>query len=190
MMGKIACCNVLSDLFAEGVMSVDTLQMLLSLSTRMDEKVRGKVAKMIMAGFKDSAREAGCTVQSCEAVFNPWVVLGGIASSVCSPEEFIIPNGAEPGDVLVLTKPLGTQVAVNVYQWMNSKPSTKGYERWENLKKNVIGTDAALKAYYTAMASMCTLNLTAANLMHKYGGRAATDITGFGMLLIVLIYLG
>ena len=42
-----------------------------------------------------------------------------MASSVCRPENIIMPDGAEPGEVLVLTKPLGTQIAVNAHQWIN-----------------------------------------------------------------------
>ena len=41
---------------------------------------------------------------------NPWCTIGGVATTVCQPNEFIIPDSAVVGDVLVLTKPLGTQV--------------------------------------------------------------------------------
>ena len=42
-----------------------------------------------------------------------------MASSVCRPENIIMPEGAQPGEVLVLTKPLGTQIAVNAHQWID-----------------------------------------------------------------------
>ena len=43
---------------------------------------------------------------------NPWLSVGGVATSICRPEEYILPDSALVGDVLVLTKPLGTQVRV------------------------------------------------------------------------------
>ena len=45
-----------------------------------------------------------------QTVMNPWLSVGGVATSICRPEEYILPDSALVGDVLVLTKPLGTQV--------------------------------------------------------------------------------
>lgn len=56
------------------------------------------------------------------------------------------------GDVLVLTKPLGTQVAVNAYQWIDVP------EKWNRIKL-VVGEDDVRKAYLRAMYSMARLNL-------------------------------
>ena len=50
---------------------------------------------------------------------NPWVLLGGCATSVLPRDKFVMPSAAVPGDVLICTKPLGTQVAVNLNQWMD-----------------------------------------------------------------------
>ncbi len=72
---------------------------------------------------------------------------------------------------MVLTKPLGTQVAVNAHQWLDKK------ERWNRIKL-VISDEEARKAYQRAMDSMARLNRTAARLMHKYNAHAATDVTG------------
>ncbi len=62
------------------------------------------------------------------------------------------PDGAVVGDVLVLTKPLGTQVAVNAYQWIDVP------EKWNRIKL-VVGEDDVRKAYLRAMYSMARLNL-------------------------------
>ncbi len=75
------------------------------------------------------------------------------------------------GDVLVLTKPLGTQVAVNAHQWLDQP------ERWNRIKL-VVSEEDVRKAYQRAMDSMARLNRTAARLMHKYNAHGATDITG------------
>lgn len=83
----------------------------------------------------------------------------------------IRPESAEVGDVLVLTKPLGTQVAVNAHQWLDQP------ERWEKIKYSVT-EELVRKGYERAMDSMVRLNRTAAMLMHKYNAHGATDVTG------------
>merc|ERR1712012_602603 len=128
MQGKISCANVLSDLYAMGVTECDNMLMLLAVSTKMTEKERDVVMPLIMRGFKDCALEAGTTVTGGQTVMNPWCTIGGVASTVCQPNEFIIPDSAVVGDVLVLTKPLGTQVALNAHQWLDQP------ERWNRIK--------------------------------------------------------
>ena len=81
------------------------------------------------------------------------------------------PESAVVGDVLVLTKPLGTQIAVNAHQWLDQP------ERWNRIKQ-VLSKEEARKAYQRAMDSMARLNRTAARLMHKYNAHGATDVTG------------
>ena len=61
---------------------------------------------------QDCAEQAGTTVQGGQTSVNPWVIIGGVATSVCTKNEIIIPENAIVGDVLVLTKPLGTQVRI------------------------------------------------------------------------------
>jgi selenide,water dikinase len=49
-------------------------------------------------------------VQGGQTSVNPWLIVGGVATSICTKNEMIIPENAVVGDLLVLTKPLGTQV--------------------------------------------------------------------------------
>ena len=63
------------------------------------------------------------------------------------------PDAAVPGDVLVLTKPLGTQVAVNAHQWLDQS------ERWNRIKL-VVSEEDVKKSYMRAMDSMARLNKT------------------------------
>ncbi|XP_023229447.1 selenide, water dikinase [Centruroides sculpturatus] len=175
IMGKIACANVLSDLYALGVTECDNMLMILAISQKMSEKERDTVVPLLMRGFKDCAYDAGTQITGGQSVVNPWLTIGGVATSVCQPNEFIVPDNAVVGDVLVLTKPLGTQVAVNAYQWLDQP------ERWNRIKL-VVGEDDVRKAYHRAMDSMARLNRTAARLMHKYNAHGATDVTGFGLL--------
>ena len=55
-----------------------------------------------------------------QTVFNPWPMMGGCAISVVEDGGFVMPNHAQPGDVLVLTKPLGTRLAINAMQWLKT----------------------------------------------------------------------
>lgn len=63
------------------------------------------------------------------------------------------PDNAIDGDVLVLTKPLGTQVAVNLHQWIGDE------EKWAAVR-SVVTEEEAEKAYQRSMASMAKLNRT------------------------------
>ncbi len=177
--GRVAACNVLSDLFANGVVEVDTMLMLLATSSDMEERERDAATTALIRGFNDTCRAAGTSVTGGQTVSNPWPIIGGVASATVAEREIIRPEGARPGDVLVLTKPLGTQMAVNVWQW---RPGTeRSLPRWPRIA-HVVDEEAAAVAYDTAVESMGRLNQTAARLMHVHGATAATDVTGFGLL--------
>lgn len=88
--GKIACANVLSDLYSEGVTECDNMLMLLGVSMKMTEKERDVVIPLMMRGFRDCALEAGCDVTGGQTVLNPWCTIGGVATTVCQPNEFIL----------------------------------------------------------------------------------------------------
>lgn len=175
-MGKIACANVLSDLYAMGVMECDNMLMLLGLSSKFTEEERDIVVPLMLQGFRDLAAEAGTTVTGGQTVVNPWCLIGGVATSVCQQNEFIMPDQAVVGDVLVLTKPLGTQPAVNAFQWMNQKN-----QHWNRIR-HAISVEETEKAYTDAIVHMSRLNRHGARLMHVFGAHAATDVTGFGIL--------
>lgn len=177
MQGRIACANVLSDLYAMGVVNCHNMLMLLAVSKDMTDKERDVVIPLMMQGFQDTAQEAGCLVTGGQTVMNPWVTIGGVASSVCGRADIIMPEGARPGDLLLLTKPIGTQVAVNAHQWLE-----EGGERWQKVVAKGTSREEVLAAYRAATLSMARLNLTGARLMHKHGATAATDVTGFGIL--------
>ena len=88
--GKIACANVLSDLYAMGVTECDNMLMLLAISTKMSEKERDVIVPLMMRGFKDCALEAGSSVTGGQTVMNPWCTIGGVATTVCQPNELIV----------------------------------------------------------------------------------------------------
>ena len=119
-MGRIAAANVLSDAYALGLARPpDTVLMLLCAARDIpSEQLRGAVAQSMMAGFMDACHQAGTAVTGGQTTLNPWPLIGGVAECVVRGDEVVFPDGAVPGDTLVLTKPLGTQVAVNLYQWL------------------------------------------------------------------------
>lgn len=49
---------------------------------------------------------------------NPWPIIGGVANVVCHDDDYLKVNRGRVGDILVLTKPIGTQVAVNLNEWI------------------------------------------------------------------------
>lgn len=88
--GKIACANVLSDLYAMGVAECDNMLMLLGVSTDMTAKEREVVTSLMIKGFNDLAEEAGTSVNGGQSVLNPWYIIGGVATSVVAADEFIM----------------------------------------------------------------------------------------------------
>lgn len=177
MQGKIACANVLSDIYALGVTECDNMLMLLGVPRKFSDEERDAVMPLIISGFKDAAKEAETKVTGGQTVFNPWCIIGGIATSAVLPNE-IIPPHAEAGNVLVLTKPLGTQVAVNAKQWKDQNS-----ERYKKLiKSKQITPEDIDRAYLEAQYNMAHLNRKAATLMRHFNARGATDVTGYGIL--------
>eukprot|EP00744_Colponema_vietnamica_P004978 GILI01007354.1.p1 GENE.GILI01007354.1~~GILI01007354.1.p1 ORF type:complete len:251 (-),score=76.57 GILI01007354.1:445-1197(-) len=149
--------------------------MLLGISNKMNLTEREVITRSIIQGFNEAAKEAETLVTGGQTVYNPWPIIGGVAISVCKTPEFVVPINAKPGDVVVLTKPLGTQVAVNVYQWMHQP------ERWAKVEP-LLSKEQGAEAYLKACESMGRLNRNAARLMIKYGAHCGTDVTGFGIL--------
>lgn len=176
VMGRIACANVLSDLYALGIYKCDNLLMLLGLSLKMKDEERDVIVPLMVEGFKDAAKDAETKVTGGDTTLNPWCTIGGVASAVCKMEDVVWPNKATPGDVLVLTKPLGTQVAVLCYSWLRDNSA-----RWERAKE-VITESEARNAFEIAVKMMCVLNKTGASLMSLFKAHGSTDVTGFGIL--------
>ena len=108
LQGRISCCNVLSDIYAMGISRVDHMLMILGISSGMLEADQEIVTREMMRGFNDCANEAGTKITGGQSIMNPWPMIGGVANVMCNQDEFIRPNHGQVGDVLVLTKPLGT----------------------------------------------------------------------------------
>ena len=158
-----------------GVTEIDNVLMILGVSITMNELERKVITKEMMRGFNDKAIQAGTIVTGGQSVMNPWPTIGGTAISVVNKNKVKYPNNAKAGYKLILTKPLGTRVCVNLAQWFIEKRVN-----WEKSKEYITESEM-WESYYLAEESMSRLNINAAKLMGKYNVGACTDITGFGI---------
>ena len=126
--------------------------MILGVSIQMRENEREIITRNLIKGFNDKAIEAGTNVTGGQSVMNPWPIIGGTAFSVLPKKNVVFPNNCRNGDVLLLTKPLGTQVAVNLVQWL-----IENNEKYHKCKE-FVSDDEIWNSYYTAEKSMSKLN--------------------------------
>lgn len=183
--GQIAFANVVSDIYAVGVTEIDQIKLIISSCTEFNLIERDVIIKLMIKGFIDSSKLANCCITiGNDLIINPWCIIGGIATSICSRDEIIIPNKSQLGDCLILTKPLGTQLATNSYIWMtHHNDDDDGISistNWLKIKEKLTRDDIT-ETYKIAVNSMIGLNKIAAELMHKYKCNCSTDITGFGL---------
>jgi len=178
LQGRIGAANVLSDLYAEGVEHCDFVLMLLAACRNMPEDQRTICTREMIRGFRDACIEAETTITGGQTVLNPWPIIGGVATSVVAEGEFVSSDGAQLGNVVVLTKPLGTQIAVNVHQW-----KSQDNKLWKQcLQEKVVTAEQADDMMHAAVCSMARLNKNGGRIMVKHKSCAATDVTGFGIL--------
>jgi selenide,water dikinase len=179
LQGRIGAANVLSDLYAEGVEHCDFVLMLLAACRDMPPTEREICTSEMVRGFRDACDEVGTAITGGQTVLNPWPIIGGVATSVVAEGEFVSSDGAQAGNVIVLTKPLGTQIAVNVHQWKN----TDGNKFWKQIVEGqLITEERAEDMMHKAVCSMARLNKNGGCLMLKHQATACTDVTGFGIL--------
>jgi len=152
--------------------------MVLAVSMDMNDKEKEVITREMIRGFNDTAAEAGTIITGGQSILNPWPIIGGVANTIVRADEFLVPNKAQEGDVIVLTKPLGTQLAVNLKEW-----KSKNHDRYKKAVKNGLVTSEEVEEINTiGIHSMGKLNKNAASLVNKYKAGACTDVTGFGIL--------
>jgi len=178
--GQIAAANVMSDLFAMGVTKVDHFLVVLGMSTKLSETQRTAVAAELMRGLEHKVAEAGAVVAGGQTVLNPWLLVGGSALGFFAHNQPVVDNcSARPGDLLLLTKPIGNQMIVNFAQYFR-----KDRQRAEKLLATGRITEAGFaETYKQGVEAMTRLNLPAAKVIARLGRRvrASTDVTGFGL---------
>lgn len=92
--GKIAACNVLSDLYAMGIVDINTVLMIFGVSTKMTELEKEVTTTLMIKGFNDKCNEAGAPVTGGQTVYNPWTMIGGTAMATVEKADVIQPNNA------------------------------------------------------------------------------------------------
>ncbi len=154
--GQIAAANALSDVYAMGGRPLTAL----SIAAFPDTDFPDEWAADIVRGGNDKLREAGCVLLGGHTVRDPEIKFGYAITGLVDPERILTNSGAEPGDVLVLTKALGTGVIATA------------------LKAGKAPADVVAGS----MRSMTTLNRDAAEAALRAGLRGATDVTGFSLI--------
>ncbi|KAL0234718.1 hypothetical protein PCE1_001754 [Barthelona sp. PCE] len=180
LQGRIAIANVLSDIYSLGITDLTTVVMVLCLCPDWDKDLLDVVAGTLMRGFSDGAKLGGVPVDGGQTTYSPWPMIGGTVMSVSHKSEIINGTHASVGDVVILTKPLGTQPLANAMQWLWQQEESEHRRELVaslGMTREEIETNVARSGKWMAM-----LNKTAAEMMHHADAVAATDITGFGLL--------
>jgi selenide,water dikinase len=153
--GAIAAANALSDIYAMG----GTVLFALNIAAFPPDLPADMVAE-ILRGGAEIVRSVGAAIAGGHTIQDKEPKYGLAVTGIVRPDRIITKGGARVGDVLVLTKPLGTGVITTAVK--------RGRVAPEHL-------DAAVR-------SMMTLNRSASEACHAAGVSAATDVTGFGLL--------
>jgi selenide, water dikinase len=167
--GRIAGSNVTSDIYTLGVTKIASVLTIMAFPENMPTEL----AVGMLKGFGDFCREMDTPVVGGHTIRNPWPIIGGAATGIGDPEKIVYTKGAQPGDRLFLTKPIGIAPAMAAYRLRKDE---EGKELLEGVPEDVI--EAAVTG---AITGMTTSNKPVAETMQRVPVHAATDITGFGL---------
>lgn len=154
--GRIAAANSLSDVYAMGGTPLTCMNIVCFPVRDMDKMI----LRAVLEGGLDIVHQAGAIMVGGHSVEDPELKYGLSVTGIVHPERFLTNAGARPGDLLVLTKPLGTGILATA------------------LKGKMISDQT--EAMVTEI--MAALNKDAAEAMQDTGANACTDITGFGLI--------
>ncbi len=153
--GQIAAANALSDIYAMGG-DVKTALNIVCFPEAMDLNILGQ----ILLGGSEKVREAGGVLAGGHSIADTDVKYGLSVTGTIHPDQVFANNGGRPGDVLILTKPLGVGIVCTASR---------------------VG-EASKEAVDLAVKSMTTLNKYASEIVRRYRVHGCTDVTGFGFL--------
>jgi len=154
--GRVAAANSISDVYAMGAVPLIGLNIVCFPDGELPNAVLGD----ILAGAQKKALEAGVVTIGGHSVSDQELKFGMAVVGTVHPERIVANAGAVPGDVMVLTKPLGTGVMATGIK----------YER------------VTAEAVSALTETMAALNGVASRAMVAAGADAATDVTGFGLV--------
>jgi selenide,water dikinase len=153
--GQIAAANAISDVYAMGGRPIACLNLAGFPSKKLDIKILQK----IIVGALSKITEAGAVLAGGHTIEDDEPKFGLAVSGIVHPDKYWTNNGAKSGDVLILTKPIGSGVLFNA-----------------NLKRWV-----SQEAMDECIAMITMLNKTAAEIIGHFKINAVTDVTGFGL---------
>ena len=153
--GQIAAANALSDVYAMGGKPVTALNIV-----GFPACLPASVLSEIMAGGADKVKEAGAVMAGGHSIQNDTPLYGLCVSGFVRPDRILRNGGARPGDILVLTKQLGSGII-------------------STAAKADLASPEAMEEAVTVMRS---LNRKAAEVISRFPVHACTDITGFGLI--------
>jgi selenide, water dikinase len=154
--GRIAAANALSDVYAMGGTPLATMNIVCFPAKTMD---RGILAAILRGGL-DAVLEAGAVPAGGHSVEDKEIKYGLAVSGLVDPDGFASNTGLVPGDILILTKPLGTGVLATAL-------------------KGDFGDPVVLEDLLFTWAGR--LNAAGGRVIRELGLKAATDVTGFGL---------
>jgi selenide,water dikinase len=154
--GQVAAANSLSDVYAMGGRPITALNIVGFPEGDLPMEVLAELLK----GGADKVNEAGAVIVGGHTIRNAELMYGLSVVGLIHPDRILRTAGARNGDVLILTKPLGTGI-------------------YSTALKNGALTPRREKLFYRLLS---TLNREAAEGLHGFGADACTDITGFGLL--------
>lgn len=168
--GEISACNTTNDIYAMGAVDIVSVLVVMGVPTDMPFEI----SRDILKGFKNFCERLGTHIVGGHTIINPWPFIGGCAVGLAHPNSVVYNRGAKVGDILLLTKPLGTQPAMAAYRLL--KEEQQLIDLSEYLPTKVID-----RAIQKAIEIMTTTNKPIAEIMQEIKVNAATDVTGFGL---------
>lgn len=154
--GQISAANSLSDVYAMGGDPVTCMNIVCFPKGKMDIEILGEILK----GGAEKVKESGAVVIGGHSIIDEEIKFGMAVTGVIHPDKIFRNVGVQEGDVLILTKALGTGIITTA------------------LKKG----KASDESVNEAVKSMTTLNAAASMVARKHSVHACSDVTGFGIL--------
>jgi len=154
--GAIAAANAISDIYAMGAKPLFALNIVGFPTGRLP----GEVLLRILEGATDKAKEAGVLILGGHSIEDTEPKFGMAVTGIVHPDKILTNSGAQPGDALILTKPIGLGVIATAVKRGLAKPETEA----------------------EAIRIMSQLNAIPARVMARFSVHSCTDVTGFGLL--------
>ena len=156
LFGQISATNSLSDVYAMGGDPKTCMNIVCFPKGKMDISILGEILK----GGADKVKETGAVIIGGHSIIDEEIKYGMAVTGVIHPDKIFRNVGVQEGDVLILTKPLGTGIITTA------------------LKRG----KASAESVAQAVTSMTTLNAAASFVARKFPVHAVSDVTGFGVL--------